>query len=81
VTDPDDAVSSVTLFYSPSSGSTSKPMKAVGSNVWQADITWESDWFPGDIPYSVQATDSHGNTSGLVVPSSSNTLTLDSCIL
>ena len=81
-TDPDDPVSTVTLYYFPDGGSTtSQPMSPVGSNVWQGTITRDSSWSPGQITYWVQGTDSHGNTSTLVYPSSANVLTLDSCIL
>jgi hypothetical protein len=81
-TDPDDPVSTVTLYYFPDGGSTtSQPMSPVGSNVWQGTITQDSSWFPGQVTYWVQGTDSHGNTSTLVYPSSANVLTLDSCIL
>jgi hypothetical protein len=81
-TDPDDAVSAVTLYYTPNGGSTSsQPMSPVGSNVWQGTITLDPNWSPGQITYWVQGTDSHGNTSTPLYPSSANILTMDSCIL
>jgi hypothetical protein len=81
-TDPDDAVSSVTLFYQPNgSGTFSQSMSPVGGSTWQGSITLVSGWNLGQITYWVQATDSHGNTSGQVFPTSSNILTIESCIL
>jgi hypothetical protein len=81
-TDPDDTVSAVTLFYAPNGGSTSsQAMSAQGSNVWQGTITLAQGWSTGQITYWVQATDSHGNTSPSLFPSSSNTLTLNDCIV
>jgi hypothetical protein len=82
VTDPDDPVSSVTLFYAPSGmGTFTQAMSPVGGDTWQGSITLGSGWNLGQIQYWVQATDSHGNTSGQVFPSGSNVLTLESCIL
>lgn len=81
-TDPDDGVSSVTLFYAPNGGSTSsQAMSPQGSNVWQGTITLAQGWSTGQITYWVQATDSHGNTSASLFPSSSNILTLNDCIV
>jgi hypothetical protein len=81
-TDPDDIVSAATLFYAPNGGSTSSQlMSPQGSNVWQGTITLAQGWSTGQITYWVQATDSHGNTSPSVFPSSSNTLTLNDCIV
>lgn len=80
-TDPDDPVASVTLTFTPNLGSqTSESMTAVGSNVWQASITIDSFWNPGPIAYSVQASDSHGNTSSPLSPSASQALNYDGCI-
>jgi hypothetical protein len=82
VTDPEDDVSTVTLFYAPSGGSTfSAGMSLAGSNTWQATIAIGTGWNTGQITYWVQATDSQGNTSPAVFPSSSNILTLHTCIL
>ena len=82
VTDPEDDVSTVTLFYSPSGGSTfSTGMSSPGSNLWQATIAIGSGWNTGQITYWVRATDSQGNTSSDVFPSTSNVLTLHTCIL
>jgi hypothetical protein len=81
-TDSESAVSSVTLFYTPSGGSTaSKPMSPVGSNGWEATITFTPGWNQGQITYWVQATDSNGNTSGALFPTSANVLSLSFCIL
>jgi hypothetical protein len=80
-TDPDDPVASVTLTYAPTGGtSQSAPMKAVGGDVWQAAITIQSSWSTGQITYSVQGRDSHGNRSAPLSPTSGEALTLDSCI-
>jgi hypothetical protein len=82
VTDPEDDVSNVTLFYSPSGGGTfSTGMAAGGGNTWQATIAIGSGWNTGQITYWVRATDSQGNTSSDVFPNSSNILTLHTCIL
>jgi hypothetical protein len=81
-TDSESAVSSVTLFYTPSGGSTaSKPMSPVGSNGWQATITFTPGWGEGQVTYWVQGTDSNGNTSGALFPTSANVLTVSFCIL
>jgi hypothetical protein len=82
VTDPDDAVSAVTLFYAPNGGSTtSQTMSPIGSSVWQSTITLGTAWSTGQITYWVQATDSHGNSSAALFPSSSNILSLFDCIV
>jgi hypothetical protein len=82
VTDPENDVSTVTLFYSPSDrGTFSTGMSSAGSNTWQATIAIGSGWSTGQITYWVRATDSQGNTSSDVFPSSSNILTLHTCIL
>ncbi len=82
VTDPEDDVSNVTLFYSPSGGGTfSMGMSSAGSNTWQATIAIGTGWNTGQITYWVRATDSQGNTSSDVFPSISNILTLHTCIL
>ena len=64
-TDPDDAVSAVTLFYQPV-GSTvlGTPMAKSGSDAWVATID-DQGWDPGRIDYWVRAVDSHGNQSQL----------------
>lgn len=64
-TDPDDAVSAVTLFYSPAgSGVVTTPMVKSGSNVWVGTINAQG-WDAGQINYWVRAADSHGNESQL----------------
>jgi hypothetical protein len=81
VTDPENDISTVTLFYSPVGVPTqSVAMSFAGSNTWQATISI-SGWDSGPIGYSVQATDSQGNSSPAAFPSSGNTLTLHNCIL
>jgi hypothetical protein len=81
-TDPDDAVTSVTLFYAPSAGSTSsQAMTPAGLNTWQGTITLVNGWNLGQITYWVVGTDSHGNSSPAVFPARGETLTIESCIL
>ena len=64
-TDPDDAVSAVTLFYQPTGSAVrSTLMRKSGSNVWVATIDAEA-WDAGPINYWVRAADSHGNESQL----------------
>jgi len=81
-TDPDDAVSSVTIFFTPFGGSTASALMASGGgNAWQYTITRNPAWSTGKITYRVQAVDSHGNVSSLLFPGSSNELFNDPCIL
>jgi hypothetical protein len=81
-TDPDDAVSAVTLFIQPSGGSVfSVAMSPAGGTTWQANVGAQDAWNVGVIAYWVQAVDSHGNTSPQLFSSGGNTLNKGSCIL
>jgi hypothetical protein len=77
-TDPDDPVASVTLRYTPNGTTITKPMSPGGGNVWQASVAVDSSWgsAPKTIGFSVQGTDSHGNTSAPL----SSSFAWDSCI-
>jgi hypothetical protein len=70
VTDPDDAVSSVTITVSPQGvPSFQKSMfksKVIGSFNWLVTITPDmptSGWTSGDVLYHITAYDSHGNSA------------------
>jgi WD40-like Beta Propeller Repeat len=81
-TDPDDAVTSVTLFYQPNgSGVLSTAMSNVSGNLWRATITVLDAWSVGQITYWVQARDSHNNTSPTLLNASNFLLNKGSCIL
>ncbi len=82
VTDPDDAVTDVTLSYQPNGSSVvTQPMANVGGNTWRATIDTLDAWSTGPITYSVQARDSHGNVSESVPPTAGFGLGKGDCIL
>jgi hypothetical protein len=65
-TDPDDAVTGVTLFYQPNGGSVlTKPMEPVGGDTWQTTIVAADAWASGRIEYRVEARDAQGNLATL----------------
>lgn len=81
-TDPDDAVTGVTLFVQPNGGGVaSQPMSNVGGNTWRATIAALDAWSSGPITYWVQGRDSHGNVSQPLVSAAPNLLSKGDCIL
>jgi hypothetical protein len=81
-TDPDDAVTGVTLFYQPNGGSVlTQPMSNVGGTTWQTTIAVADSWSTGQITYSVQGRDSNGNVSQPLTPAAGYVLSKGDCIL
>jgi hypothetical protein len=81
-TDPDDAVTSVTLSYQPNGGGVlTQPMSNVGGTTWRTTIAVEDSWSTGQITYSAQGRDSHGNVSQPLSPAAGYVLSKGDCIL
>lgn len=81
-TDPDDAVTGVTLFYQPSGGGVeSRAMSNVGGTTWRATVTVLDAWSTGQITYWVQGRDSNGNVSQPLFNASDYLLQKGECIL
>jgi hypothetical protein len=61
VTDPDDAIASVTLYYLTygTTGEVSVPMVKVSSTKWQYVLNAQDSWMEGQISYHVIAVDAH----------------------
>jgi hypothetical protein len=80
--DPDDAVSSVTLSYWPGGSPVlTKAMVKGGGNTWSATITPTDAWQVGLINYWVDAVDSHGNHAVTLNHSNSYKLNIGSCLV
>jgi hypothetical protein len=81
-TDPDDAVTVVTLFYQPNGGSVlSQAMSNVGGTTWQTTIAILDAWSTGQITYWVVGRDAHGNVSQQLDPAAGYVLSKGDCIL
>ena len=81
-TDPDDAVSSVTLSYQPRNGAVStQAMSNVGGTTWRATIVVQDAWSTGQITYWVVGRDSNGNVSQPFFPDAGFILSKGDCIL
>ena len=81
-TDPDDAVTEVTLFVQPNGGEvTAQAMTDFGGNSWRATIDALDSWATGTITYSVQGRDAHGNVSQPLFAAPPNLLSKGDCIL
>jgi hypothetical protein len=71
--DPDDSVAGVQLFYDEPGTSTTHTQDMVydsGLQLWQGTITADNAWAPGQIVYWVRGTDTQGNTSASLYPTS-----------
>ncbi len=80
-TDPDDAVTQVTLFYQPNGGGVlAKAMDRVGGDTWQTTIDVLDSWATGRIEYRVEARDGQGNLATLA-SARPYLLTKGTCIL
>jgi hypothetical protein len=80
-TDPDDAVASVELFYTPynASAELSAPMTKVSATSWEGVLQADDLWEYGQILYHVEAVDAHGNSSVLLYDQELYNLQTNSC--